>query len=146
MGWQENAKCRGRPELWDADRIPKTDRPRKAWGLCTGCPVLLDCARDAVTEQAVAVIRAGIMLPQAEWAAKRNLLAVIENGGPTQPRQQGRPGTRTEKAIEDWAGCRCHECGRTLRPSWAAVNDFPGTVCAVSMRQCRSCYNHAKAS
>lgn len=144
-GWVEEAKCRGNPERWDADRYPKAERAFRAWALCLDCPVLLQCAQAAIDDGSVQVIRGGVMLPQAENGARKKLTEVIENGGLTRPPSHPEA-DRIQRAQESWRGAVCGCCGHGLRPSWSTLADFPGTTCAVSMTKCRTCYNHEKWS
>lgn len=49
MGWQQQAKClTADPELWYVTNLPVEDPVGAARELCAGCPVLRDCAADAV--------------------------------------------------------------------------------------------------
>jgi hypothetical protein len=50
VGWQAKAKCRDAdPETWYVENLPAEDPAGAATQLCAGCPVLVECAKDAVT-------------------------------------------------------------------------------------------------
>ena len=66
--WLERAQCRGRdPELYSLDSklYRDIDRQARARWLCRGCPVMQQCAADALEPLAYGTVRAGVWLPIA---------------------------------------------------------------------------------
>lgn len=85
--WHVDAQCRSdSPDLYDVDRLPNGDETRAAVArvLCDGCPVLRQCAADALDPLAVGTLRAGVHLPatpsQAGRRKIRHRLAAIAAG------------------------------------------------------------------
>lgn len=85
--WMDRALCAGRnPRLYETDgyrnnRVMKSDRVERARNLCAGCPVVQECAADALEPLAVATIRAGVwidavVLGRNRKAVKAQLQAV----------------------------------------------------------------------
>jgi hypothetical protein len=74
--WQDGAKCakrnritgeRPNPELWVTSNLKRAPhRQRHAAELCAGCPVIGQCAEDAVRMRAAYVVRAGVALESVE--------------------------------------------------------------------------------
>lgn len=139
--WLQDAKCLGKPDEWDADRIEKADRPEWAYRQCRGCPVLLQCAEAAIRDEAVEVLRAGIVLPQGVKSARKRLQRIIDEGGPRPVRSRM---SQLERAKEAWAAARCECCWRSIRPPWGHAVDWPGTVPARNRSRCTTCYIHEK--
>lgn len=138
--WLQDAKCRGRSEEWDADKIDKPDRPAWAYAQCHDCPVLMACAEAAIRDEAVGVLRAGIVLPYGEKSARKRLQQVIDEGGPRvrRPRQ-----TKLERAKESWKAARCEHCLRPIRPPWGHKQDWPGTLPSRNRKTCTTCYSRS---
>lgn len=136
--WQQDAKCLGRADEWDADKVEKPDRPAWAYKQCHDCPVLLACAEAAIREEAVGVLRAGIVLPYGVKSSQKRLQRVIEEGGPrvVRPRQ-----SKLERAKEAWQAARCQHCERPLRPPWGHKVDWPGTLPSRNRNTCTTCYS-----
>lgn len=66
--WLERAQCRGRdPELYslDSKMYRDIDRQARARWLCRGCPVMQQCAADALEPLAYGTVRAGVWIPIA---------------------------------------------------------------------------------
>lgn len=63
--WITRAKCRGAdPELFDLSaRAYAEHREEVAQALCSGCPVIRECAMDAMDPLAVGTVRAGLWIP-----------------------------------------------------------------------------------
>lgn len=83
--WEAGAKCRG----WDVNLFdPDTwkqqgDNPNQAArALCEGCPVMRQCAEQAIKSNATGVIRAGACLHQSTSNPRRHdrLHFLIEHG------------------------------------------------------------------
>lgn len=85
--WLDRAICNGRnPRLYETDgyrnsRVLKSERAERARNLCAGCPVIRECAAEAIEPIAVATIRAGvwidaIVLGRDRRAVKAQLQAV----------------------------------------------------------------------
>lgn len=85
--WLDKAMCYGRnPRLYETDgyrnsRVLKSDRAERARNLCAGCPVIRECAAEAIEPIAVATIRAGVwidatVLGRDRKAVKAQLQAV----------------------------------------------------------------------
>lgn len=87
--WREAAQCAGQdPAAWDVEawpRLPKGgDRAAvhnsRAAALCTGCPVLAECAADALKPLAVATVRAGVAIPPNPTGdPRRRVLARLQD-------------------------------------------------------------------
>ena len=85
--WMNRALCVGRnPELYETDgyrgnRVMKSERAERARALCYGCPVVQECAADALDPLAVSTIRGGVwidavVLGRNRRAVKAQLQAV----------------------------------------------------------------------
>lgn len=86
--WLSLAKCAGAdPHEYSFDTIKGRDLQAEASALCAGCPVLVDCARDALEPLAVGTVRAGIWIPdntsmhgsRARRLARARLNEVVAN-------------------------------------------------------------------
>ena len=67
VAWTAHAKCVDMPpHLFDAEALAYAhypdDRAAAAIALCAGCPVIRECAADAMDPLAVGVVRAGLLL------------------------------------------------------------------------------------
>lgn len=62
--WQSAAQCRGKATVFDAIANTRQVHFRKKWAAsaCAGCPVVAECARDALSTNAYGVVRAGMYL------------------------------------------------------------------------------------
>ena len=61
--WRDRAKCRGRnPRYWDLAGRTHLDAETAARTICRGCPVIAECALDAIDHGDAGVIRAGVCL------------------------------------------------------------------------------------
>lgn len=66
--WLDRALCNSRdPRLYETDgwklgRVRRAEREERATELCFGCPVVQECAADAIEPLAVATIRAGVWI------------------------------------------------------------------------------------
>lgn len=88
--WRDRAKCRGRDtEEYLSKNLPNSGKARyvKAHHLCHGCPVMLNCAKDAVAQEATYYVRAGLPLHR-NGSSNTRLLTLLreridaaENGG-----------------------------------------------------------------
>lgn len=73
--WHETAKC-ARPgadaRQYDLGRTGerRADTMVRAAIACFGCPVIHECARDAVEEHSVGVVRGGLPCPEQSWLAR----------------------------------------------------------------------------
>lgn len=77
--WHERAKCAGRePTKYEVvvSKIPRVIREQDEYArnLCAGCPVVLDCALDALDYGDVGVIRAGLILRHSSGGLKQDRL------------------------------------------------------------------------
>lgn len=67
--WRLDAKCLGQPtELFDVDRLPTSvKRTAAARALWAGCPVIRNCAKDALAnlEYSIGYVVAGVAMPSA---------------------------------------------------------------------------------
>lgn len=66
--WRNHAKCVGSPlEIWDyqGNRHPRDIDVSECLTFCQSCPVVRQCARDAVEAMDTGVIRAGVPIPGA---------------------------------------------------------------------------------
>lgn len=62
--WLPLAKCTSaNPRNYSFDTSKGRDLQAEAAALCAGCPVLVDCARDALAPLAVGTVRAGVWIP-----------------------------------------------------------------------------------
>lgn len=63
--WHRNAMCATeKPERWDLPQGLKVPaQQRHANLMCAGCPVVRQCAADALRHQDRAIIRAGVHIP-----------------------------------------------------------------------------------
>lgn len=83
--WHERAVCgRETPdvsELWTSDSKPKNDVFVHLEQMCLRCPVRLECAAQALEDDAEAGTYAGVHVPprcrRARWAAARDKLQSI---------------------------------------------------------------------
>lgn len=73
QSWRNSAKCVGTDlYLWEvAGRAPDTVDVSMVIGYCANCPVVRQCANDALLSGDTGVIRAGIPIP-APGAGARN--------------------------------------------------------------------------
>lgn len=72
------------PRRWDADDDRRTSRAQKlvrAQKACTGCPVIRECAAEALDHGSVGVVRAGIELAGKPSPGARQALTGIANHG-----------------------------------------------------------------
>ncbi|WIC88923.1 WhiB family transcription factor [Rhodococcus phage Shagrat] len=139
--WVQDALCLGKADEWDADKIEKADRPEWAYRQCRDCPVLLACAAAAIRDEAVCVLRAGIVLPQGVKASQKRLQRIIDEGGPRPVRSRL---SQLERAKEAWERCVCECCQRKIRPPWGHKADWPDTVPSRNRSRCTTCYIHPK--
>lgn len=93
-GWITRAQCRDMD--WDDFDIPRKmngdtqeQSLRRRWAyageLCRGCPVVDECARDALEQRDAEIIRAGVPIPQSgnsSWRRARAALDLIAHGVP----------------------------------------------------------------
>lgn len=88
--WWRHGKCVGmEPEMFDLSEgpymVPPPERERIAKRLCRGCPVMRECAADAIVHRDVGVVRAGVWISNNR-CSKRNsrsiraLEAVVRQG------------------------------------------------------------------
>lgn len=86
--WLPLAKCAGaNPHDYSFETSKGRDLQAEAAALCAGCPVLVDCARDALAPLAVGTVRAGIWIPanttmfgsRARRLARARLNEVVAN-------------------------------------------------------------------
>ena len=62
--WITRAKCAGDdPQRYELGTGSVDVRQQIARGLCRGCPVLRECALDALDHLAVGTVRAGVWIP-----------------------------------------------------------------------------------
>lgn len=64
--WRDRAQCLGDdPNNYSLERREhhKTDRQATARDLCRGCPVMSDCATDALEPLAYSTVRGGVWIP-----------------------------------------------------------------------------------
>ena len=64
--WRNRAQCLGQdPELWDLGYHPGSfdEKAVRAAELCAGCPVMCECAADALEPLSIGMVRAGIWVP-----------------------------------------------------------------------------------
>lgn len=84
--WRDRALCAGRPLSEAHPHVRGDQRVTAARRYCAGCPVVAECAADALTFRDTGIIRAGVWLPQYDdrTALKRARarLAVIAEGRP----------------------------------------------------------------
>lgn len=66
-GWQQQAKCVGKdPRAWDLLELRGGDSwDTRAREVCRGCPVIKDCAADALEPLCIGTVRAGVWIPAA---------------------------------------------------------------------------------
>lgn len=62
--WFDRAKCAGQPldDYVLHDYKPHEDREERARALCEGCPVIKECALDAMEPLAVSTVRGGVWI------------------------------------------------------------------------------------
>lgn len=75
--WFDRAKCAGQPlEDYDlAEYKRPEDRDDRAKELCEGCPVIKECALDAIDPFAVSTVRGGIWIQPRTGSANRKTIA-----------------------------------------------------------------------
>ena len=75
IDWHARAHCSvtGSPTDWDTptDRRPRHEKLATTAAQCTGCPVVVECAADALEERSIGVIRAGVPLVHHDWQGRR---------------------------------------------------------------------------
>lgn len=77
--WCDRAKCAG----WDVNLFDLDDRKYRdqragiAGRLCQGCPVMAECAQDALDFVDRGIVRAGVWIPQQRNHAARKQLEEI---------------------------------------------------------------------
>lgn len=78
--WTRQAMCAGRdPRAYELDGFTG-DRVAYARGACAGCPVMVECAADALEPLAVGTVRAGVWIPadhNKTRAVRRQLASVV---------------------------------------------------------------------
>lgn len=93
-GWMADAQCREMD--WDDFEIPakvRGDSPeqdlRRKWDyateLCALCPVITECALDALDQEDTEIIRAGVPLPMkgnSSYRRAQTALQIIADGTP----------------------------------------------------------------
>ncbi|MBA4504225.1 WhiB family transcriptional regulator [Corynebacterium sanguinis] len=89
--WLLRAKCRSLdPELFDLSNVRDIkgseyhSRDAIAEQLCYGCPVIRECARDAMDPLAVGTVRAGVWIPvvsESGMHARRHARRLAEIAG-----------------------------------------------------------------
>lgn len=99
--WLKDAKCGQpgkNPDDWNSKTVQggnstPPDQRKRALNLCHGCPVMLECAQEALDEHDVVgyfpsgVVRAGVEIrgtvtgPGTWKPFKRGLEEIVENGG-----------------------------------------------------------------
>lgn len=73
MSWHDRAKCSGKPGEYDARKDMSTKGYRgmlanvRSLEKCEGCPVIQQCATQALQERWEGVVAAGIELPYYPW-------------------------------------------------------------------------------
>lgn len=129
--WRDRALCRNRdPELYVLDGIANNQRAARAKELCFGCPVMVECAEDALRNGDTGVVRGGKSVPEAGGKVRRTLLSVKGvNDSPLYKRD----------CKADWSRAQCRECGFKLRPRNARAADYPETREACNTTICSSC-------
>lgn len=83
MMWQERAKCWGDdPERFTLDDGPHEVPPRYRAGvardLCDGCPVIRECAADALRYRVTSTVRAGVWCGSANHSMKTSAKAAMK--------------------------------------------------------------------
>lgn len=120
MEWKADALCRRRnPDLYDEDMIRQTGlnrgaRQRYASSVCYGCPVMAQCAQDAIDSGANGVIRGAtfIQSPTPTDAQRIRLRFVAAHGRP--PRdgiEQNEWWEEVRPTIVETHGGSCEDCG-----------------------------------
>ena len=87
MSWRDRAGCLGREwPPYDLPDMSVAERRKVARWYCLECPVIRECARDALDRDDVSVIRAGLWLAPASTHQSRStraaLAAVAEGAEP----------------------------------------------------------------
>lgn len=120
LDWLEMIGCSDRdPELYSLESklYRDTNRQRRARWLCRGCPVMRECAADALEPLAYSTVRAGVWIPspssssgltRAGWKIIREGLAEIASGATDADALAldavpGRPGYDPEDASGVWS-------------------------------------------
>lgn len=75
--WHYRGKCAAPeqdPKDWDLQRNQKEWKTLvRAAKACIGCPVIRECAIEAVETRAIGTIRAGLPCPENHWRSKPNV-------------------------------------------------------------------------
>ena len=75
--WNYRGKCAAPeqdPKDWDLQRNQKEWKTLvRAAKACIGCPVIRECAIEAVETRAIGTIRAGLPCPENHWRSKPNV-------------------------------------------------------------------------
>ncbi len=124
--WNQDALCRTRPfEHYDLDHLspnPQT-RSKQAKAACEGCPVIRDCALDALRYDTRGVVRGGYAWPEsASYVVEfRNKVAKSLGVPPVKlaesrdkPREckNGHPFNAANTKVRDDGSRLCMECRR----------------------------------
>lgn len=90
QAWRAHAKCADMPAyLFDAEHLRfahyPDERAAAARALCSGCPVVAECAADALHPWGIGTVRAGILIPERAYQGEdrkrvRAQLAEIARG------------------------------------------------------------------
>lgn len=81
--WHERAKCAkaSDPTEWDiTGRGSQAMRLQQAQRSCSGCPVIAECAGEALDERPIGVVRAGIPIPMHPSRTVTDALKMIARG------------------------------------------------------------------
>lgn len=71
--WRDKAACSDTPlDWWATPRRFKLDDVAAAVTTCMDCPVIRECAAEAIETDDIAVIRAGVPIPDARRVDRRN--------------------------------------------------------------------------
>lgn len=164
--WRERSLCRTRDHraYWtDGPGVPTSGHACKSYaaGMCHGCPVILECAEEALRFGDRGVIRASVFLPdcsdQKELDAR--LRAVIANGGPLtavkaderkfedltpeeQHHQYLMKKEAEKRAWYRWRDRKCEVCSIGLRPHNSSASNPMWVGRFRVLRGVRYCENH----
>jgi hypothetical protein len=141
--WRKNAKCKGRPvDCYVSENIPKVHpitgkgRVSAARELCADCPVIRECAADAIAEHDTDVVRAGVALDRygtPVLARQYRRLAKIATG---EDRSRA-----DSLLLQRWDGARCSDCGEGVRPRGEQGQSmWPDRPVAANKTTCDTCY------
>ena len=161
--WKLRAKCRGEStDKFDLDVIGLRYNALRDYAnqVCRGCPVMAQCAADALRQDDRGVIRGGepLSLTTHKRFLVRRLQFVVLNGHPEEkrgdprrrkPKQYGEKDRQRQRKyqqrrkIERWQDRRCQDCGVLMKSATMDEGVWPDRVVGHTHLVCVDCHEIA---